>query len=87
MDLFTKVHEVYVKNFASVIHASKLKRGAHVSLVTFIHNRKRLFYFHVYKVTVIFFLRVSWIVSLAALSFFLYRKMGLSNDTKCLGKG
>ena len=37
MDLFTKVHEVYVKNFASVIHASKLKRGAHVSLVTFIH--------------------------------------------------
>lgn len=55
MDLFTKVHEVYVKNFASVIHASKLKRGAHVSLVTFIHNRKRLFYFHVYKVTVIFF--------------------------------
>ena len=55
MDLFTKVHEVYVKNFSSVIHASKLKRGAHVSLVTFIYNRKWLFYFHVYKLTTIFY--------------------------------
>ena len=32
MDLFTKIHEFYVKNFANVIHASKLKKGIHVSL-------------------------------------------------------
>lgn len=36
MDLFTKVHEFYVKNFANVIYTSKLKRGVHVSLATFI---------------------------------------------------
>lgn len=85
MDLFTKVHEVYVKDFASVIHASKLKRGAHVPLVTFIIIENG-FSISMSIILLPLFSSVSWIVSLAALLFFLYRKMGLSNDTKCLGK-